>query len=547
MSDELDLFTSSIPASMVPALGVPEVILDPVFGKRRDALLRTVPLHDLVDRTPPQYQGFDVRALALAAFDAVIARQGFSAPATPAQVAELLAGIAGVQQPTSNGPTRFAIAEHVLDGLTNRRERHSQFTYESILYQSDEAGRVMAVAATRPFWLLREMEDPASGGVYLRASVDAINALVGGLDLPVEDEQAAAELILERQLARGDLDSAYVSAERARRLSVGFTAKIDDLLTETHRYLPGLDWKVAAPQLIENALAHIDDCLDRETRLLAHIEAGRERQSPEDRTSRAKAVVADRLMTLLRETKHLHTALLRRLMSARLNFLDAQDAQMFRPLPVAVELDLMTDILVPTVSLHRADSDLVVNEYLRATLGPMPPKLVNWGEVIGSLLRPNQRTSGTSPEPNTDDQYRPDPPRLISAELLAQTQHLTAAVRLPARLSTLLAATPARIGKDAAPFDLIVAAALRAYDNGARDLTVQHAELPHSDVNAGVQILDVLGPDRAAHSDGTPLSGDGWSGDDLIVCADRDQLDAVLRDELPTPDPVPLPDLRGTR
>ena len=144
--DLADLFTTadggsaqtleSVPATMVP-LRVRDVVLDPVFARRRDALLRTVPVHDLVDRADRAdsgLAGFDVRALVLAAFDAVIARQGFPDRTTPDDVIELLSGIAAVQQPAADPATCAAVAEHVLDGLTNRRERERQFTVSTIVY-----------------------------------------------------------------------------------------------------------------------------------------------------------------------------------------------------------------------------------------------------------------------------------------------------------------------------------------------------------------------------------------------------------------------------
>jgi hypothetical protein len=52
------------------------------------------------------------------------------------------------------------------------------------------------------FRLLIEREDPVRGEVVLNATRDAINALVGGLEFDVEDEQVASEVLLERQLAR---------------------------------------------------------------------------------------------------------------------------------------------------------------------------------------------------------------------------------------------------------------------------------------------------------------------------------------------------------
>jgi hypothetical protein len=127
----VDLFNDIIPVAAARApLGVQEVVLDPVFGRRRDALLRTIPIHDLVDRAERSdsgISGFDVRALALAAFDAVIARQGFPNRTTPAQVIDLLASIGAIQSPHAAAETCAVAAEYVLSGLTNRRERERQF------------------------------------------------------------------------------------------------------------------------------------------------------------------------------------------------------------------------------------------------------------------------------------------------------------------------------------------------------------------------------------------------------------------------------------
>ena len=83
--------------------------------------------------------------------------------------------------------------------------------------------------------------------------------------------------MLERQLARGELDAAHLTAIRARRLTAGYLIQIEELLTETERYLPGTDWAVEAPKLIGDALTHIGECLTREGRLLEHVAAGRGR------------------------------------------------------------------------------------------------------------------------------------------------------------------------------------------------------------------------------------------------------------------------------
>jgi hypothetical protein len=40
----------NVPSAVRAPLDVRDVVLDPVFGRRRDALLRMIPVHDLADR-----------------------------------------------------------------------------------------------------------------------------------------------------------------------------------------------------------------------------------------------------------------------------------------------------------------------------------------------------------------------------------------------------------------------------------------------------------------------------------------------------------------
>lgn len=551
-------------APLVVPLQVRDVVLDPAFARRRDALLRTVPVHDLVDRAERAdsgLTGFDVRALVLAAFDAVIARQGFPDRATPADVLTLLTGIASVQNPGATAAACAAIAEHVLDGLTNRRQRERQFTPSAIVYAEDAHGRISAQAVPRPFWLLREAEDPHTGGIYLEASVDAVNALVGGLDIPIEDQQTAIETVLERQLARGELDAAHLTALRARRLTAGYLIQIEELLAETDRYLPGTDWAVLGPRLISDALEHVGECLTREGRLLEHVAAGRSDQTDPDENSERRARISEALTKLLGESRHLHTALMERLIGARGRFLDAQNQQMFRPVLSTINFDLRADLLEPVLGLHMTDAERVADAYLRGVLGPVTPTVLNWADFVDALIHPLAAERGTEAESDLDEVvFRPDPEPLVSAELLDATHAILSRISLPARLSTLLAACPDTGGSGANPSDLLVAASLRAFDNSARDHVlatvpgdwaaaerpVGHSRRPDHAVDMdggrGVHLLDVLGPDAACLADEVLLNRGAMRGHDLIVCVDRDQADAIVVGELPAPPPSPLPD-----
>jgi len=538
------------------ALHVHEVVLDPVFARRRDTLLRSVPVHDIVsraERADSGITGFDVRALILAAFDAVIARQGFPDRATPTDLLTLLEAIAQVQVPDAGTERCSAAATHVLDGLTNRREREHKFTVMSTLYSRDGDENISAQTVPRRFWLLRELEDPLTGRAYLECSVDAVNALVGGLDLPIEDQQTALEIVLERQLARGELDAAHATAVQARRLTAGYLVQIEALLAETERYLPGTDWRVTAPRLIDEALEHIGECLTREGRLLEHVAASLGNDALADMTARRRIRITTSLTTLLSESRHLHTVLMEKLIGARGRFLDAQDAQMFRPLLSAVEFDLRTDLLEPALALHLKDVETVADAYLCGLLGPRPPTVLHWGEYVDSLIHSPRDESTELEEPEAENMvFRPDPQPLVSRELLNAAHQVISEVGLPARLSKLLAASPPEDSPGASVQDLLVAAGLRAFDNSARDAAPENdhwtdedvpsttANNPH-DAQHGVHLLEVLGPEAACVADGVNLSGPWWSGADLIVCIDRDQADAVLLGDFTMPEPIALP------
>ncbi|MBM9459235.1 hypothetical protein JK386_04920 [Nocardioides sp. zg-536] len=552
---------------VVPALEVRDVVLDPTFGKRRDALLRSVPVHDLVDRAGRSGSGleaFDVRALVLAAFDAVIARQGFPERTMPDQVVDLLSGIAAVQSPAAGAQACRAAAAHVLDGLTNRRMRERQFSLPSMVYAEGPNGEVAAASVPRSFWLLREAEDPHTGVVYLEASADAINALVSGLDIPIEDQQTALETVLERQLHRGELDAAHMTALQARRLSAAYLVQIEELLAETERYLPGTDWAAAAPRLINDALDHLNECLTRETRLLDHVAGGITENAAGDRgtpaTAERRAKISAALTRMLTESRHLHTLLLERLVGARGRFLDAQDDQMFRPLAATVEFDLTDDLLVPALGLHIADAEHVAGLYLAAVMGPVTPVVLNWGDFVEALIHPRRASDEDVREATEEEvEFRDDPTPLVDAALVDRAHRVLDRVPLPARLSTLIAAADPAEGTAAAVGDLFVAAALRGFDNSSRDSDPDPqpggwvkdddpaaagpgtAASPRSPA-AAAHLLHVLGPGAACVSDGTPLKGDGWDGDDLIVCMDRDSADAILLGDEPAPEPAVLPD-----
>jgi hypothetical protein len=174
-------------------------------------LLRARPVADAADNATRQTwgeQGYDVVTLALAAIDTVIARQGFDDEVT---YDEAVAGLAADAHPERTFDEHIAVARYVVDALLNRRKREAPFSYQVSIFGRSEDGSVRHRLTPVEFRLLTEHEDHGRGVNVLRASTDAINALVGGLEFDVEDEQAAIELMLVRQLERGAFNGGSIS------------------------------------------------------------------------------------------------------------------------------------------------------------------------------------------------------------------------------------------------------------------------------------------------------------------------------------------------
>jgi hypothetical protein len=185
--------------------GLPELaatgraVFDAAFGERVRALLRARPLTASdTGRAVWAEHRYDLPTLALAAIDAIIARQGFADELTYDEAVAALSRLARVSHPHRPDNEHEQVAFHVVDTLLNRREREAPFRYRVSDFTLD-TDRVVHRALTVEFRLVTEHESATGDTVVLRATADAINALVGGLEFDVADEQAANDLMLTRE------------------------------------------------------------------------------------------------------------------------------------------------------------------------------------------------------------------------------------------------------------------------------------------------------------------------------------------------------------
>lgn len=503
--------------------GGSRAVFDATFGERVRALLRTRPLAAAdTGRQPWSDQRYDLPTLALAAIDAIIARQGFDDELTYEQAVTSLARLTAASHPHRSADEHEQVAQHVLDTLLNRREREAPFRY-SVSDFALTGEQITHRTVSLEFRLVTEHEDTARDTVVLRATTDAINALVGGLEFDVEDEQAANDLMLSRQLERGAFGQAERAAERSRGLSVRYAEEVRTLLADTTRDIRTVaeKWATEVPAMLARNRDHIAERLAAEAKLLEHVRAALD--TAEDV---AVATTAARIAALLDECRQRLSELHGRIVTARTVFLDEQTRQGFRPAGRLGNPDVGVT-LSQLLALPRKLAQDPAEAFAQLTAGPRQPRLVRLGDLLEDLLAPRR----AAPEPPVfdEEEIEADDLPAVPPEVIDAAAAVVAATGLPARLSDLLArARAAALPDDVAPAEverLLVLAVLWTYAPETAEETAAAVDTAAA----------VLGPTAVVETDETPLAVPGWTGDDLLVAGSEADLLRLATTGHPTP------------
>jgi hypothetical protein len=471
---------------------------------------------------------YDIVTLALTAIDLVVSRQGFEEEATRADVVSALTGLAALAAPDRTAEEHAEVARFVIDFLLNRQAYHAKFQYLTSDYSGAEYRHRRREV---PFSLLEERDDAARDENVLRATADAINALIGGLNFDVQDEQVATELVLERQLQRNAFDSAVASAERARLLSLSLSDELERLIKQTRRDLRIVEgeWETKVPGRLDGARDHIRERLRAERALLAKVHEAIASGDPR------LPAAARRIADLLTECQRRHEDLHRRVIDARGVFLEEQERQSFRP-PASITLpDPHRQVLLPALELRQEHAIDLAGQFVTDMWGPVAPRMPRLYRLVYDLWQQRDKHTPESRSEESPELSEPPLP-LIREEFVAVAIRAVHAVGLPARLSQLLAACEA---------DAQAGESARRSGGQVLNLAVLWAFSPEEaddegGLIAGDLVSRVLGSRAAVDTDGTPLSLPGWEGDDVIVAPDSDSLASVL----PAPVSMSQPDGR---
>ncbi|WP_411977344.1 hypothetical protein [Streptomyces decoyicus] len=488
--------TFSAPGAAAPQLNgpnrpAPGPAADEGLARRLRALACTAPLHDLDVRKANltgEYGIYAMAEVALAVIDLVTLNMDFDTGADHEEIVAKVLPRVAAQAPRRPTGEHERVARWVLENLINVGSVDRGF--RAVYGTFDTEGQY--VRRDYDFKLIEEVPG-AGGSVFLRATDEAVNVLVGALDTDVTSAQIAAEVKLEVLINRGRLADAQLAAEQARYRTVQYAETLRRTLDATRRNVRAVDWLETVPDMINEALDHVADRYRHENAILTNIRKARdETEEPEHKRRAAE------LVDIVKDCIRRHTQLQSRLLEAGPLFRAEQDRQAFATPAARSGLDLYGQLVAPLLPLPAEQAIRVTDAFFAKGTGLRTPSAVRIGDLVEVLLTPPMEREHLGAEmPEPDLVATPDDSRFSEAQLDSAMALLDLPADAPRRLSGLLA--EARRGDPELPY--LVA------------LLAVHAASPPvgTAYRQGEQQL------LFAVDDGTELMDPEFGGADLIV------------------------------
>jgi hypothetical protein len=406
---------------------------DPLLTRQLRVLLHTDRLLSLQyrdDHRTAEYQHYSSLSLALKVFDLIIEHTGLGQDIEYEQAVNALLPLLEAMDREANIPPdrerQVRMAERVLATLLNEDEKRQPFKLSyTIFEQGDAVKRVLAVR------LLEERYN-INGRPVLRLSHESANLLLDALITDLEDAQAAAEAILQSQLARGRLQDARGSAQRALQQSIYLREQIERRLLDTRRDFHSVNWKEEMHRMIEEALIHVNTRCTVENSI---VEAARE-QREQLAFGSEKSYQLTEIIALVDTCRQQHLALQRRLMDAPRVFFEEQERQVFTFRPPPTVPHPQNDLLAPLLRSPRVQIMQTLDTLVSACLPASPPGVFSLARYLNYLLQPRREAqTETIPIVQPDLIAADYDPSYFTPEILQRGGNILTALEQPERLS----------------------------------------------------------------------------------------------------------------
>ena len=421
------------PRPAKPAAAAHPNAQDQANARRLRTLMLTTPLVALEAnklRHGPSWVAYDLRTLQLHAIQVVVENMGMlEGGITQVGVIAALSQLARAMAPAADPAELAEVSQVVLDWLLNAEDR-DEFRPFYVLIGPDGA----PIRRQTTIEILRERQEP-DGTLVLRASVEAINLLLGPLSEDIADAQRAEERLLDDYIAAGRFDAAVDQARRAQIRSIQYAEQVSRWLNNARQDIARLDWSGAVKDEMDAALSHIGSRLLDEDRMRERAEATAREVANSDNLDAVVRVIRD-----IQDCHSRHTHLHGLLLDAGPIFRREQERQrLARPvglkaIALARELDRALEL-----PLTRNPDATPAGAFFRALSGPASPPLLDVVRLVAQLNAPPRESGIFAPEiPETSLVEVGEPVRFPSEVRQVAESVLATALAGPRRLSALL-------------------------------------------------------------------------------------------------------------
>ena len=457
-------------------------------SRRLRTLLHTAPIHALEDnkgRWGGDWSRYDLRRLQVAAIEETLDRQGVEGGVGRQSLTDSVAAVASRMAPDRPHREHLDVAERVLAHLLND-EPDSDFVYAYIDSTWERRSHTIRILDQR------QTED---GSLVVRASVEAINLLIGALDLDIADAQKAEERLLDEYIRAGRLDAAQATAEIARLRSIQYQTHIADYLRVVRQDIGRIDWSGQVLDEIRAAGRHLEERSAEEARMRQALHEHYERTTDPERRQ-ALLDVSELVLDCHRRHRALHGLIMR----AEEEIPAEQVRQRFAPPAPIDAVEMSRDVLDPLLALPRPRAMEVASGFFERLAGPRPAELMDLFHLFDALLAPRRELAEEELTLLEPDLEEPGGRGAFGPQAVAAARTLLESTRQrPARLSELL-----REARGTGAGDVVELVRLGALWAFAPDAT-------------GGPEADVVPDGMRSTRDGAELLDPEFAGDDLLV------------------------------
>jgi hypothetical protein len=372
----------------------------------------------------PEWAQYDLLTHLLAALHLVIENDRLTGGHTEEQIVDDLVSLVALERPDDPPATHRAIAEAVVNVLTNVRDRRLRLR-DRYLHAPDG----VIDHREQSFAFVRAVGDETAPQPTLRATPEAVNVFQNLYVFDPSDRAAAERYRSQRMLERAEYDEVLSSVERRATAVHGLRGELDDVVRQIGYDVRNVDYVAEIIPRLDEVLDVVSEQVEAEEKFADAIADLAHHAAPD--LARLQWIT-NSLRGLVSALGQLQSAAL----TTRRRFEAEQDRQLFtyRRITINPQAQLFEPLLdtTPDVALEILEGPLAI------LLGPRAPHLLHLAVLVARstpIERP--QTSKDRVDPFDLGERRTEDETLTSA-LLAQVNVLLLSVDKPTSLSELL-------------------------------------------------------------------------------------------------------------